>query len=55
LGNALGIAICVYFSSVIAEISLDWAMIFCVGVLWLFGLVYSLSPLSHKSAMPIKL
>jgi predicted MFS family arabinose efflux permease len=55
LGNALGIAICVYFSSVIAEISLDWAMIFCVGVLWLFGLVYYLSPLSHKSAMPIKL
>lgn len=55
LGNALGIAICVYFSSVIAEISLDGAMVFCVVVLWLFGLLYYLSPLAHKSVAQIKL
>ncbi len=55
LGNALGIAVCVYLSSVIAEINLDWAMIFCVGVLWLFGLIYYISPLAHKNATPIQL
>jgi predicted MFS family arabinose efflux permease len=55
LGNAVGIAACVYFSSVIAEFSLDWALIFCVAVLWIFGLVYFLSPLAHKKAIPIEL
>ncbi|MBT5829729.1 MAG: hypothetical protein HOH77_05980, partial [Candidatus Latescibacteria bacterium] len=54
-GNALGIAVCVYFSSVIAETSLDGAMIFCVAVLWLFGLLYYLSPLAHKNVAQIKL
>ena len=53
LGNALGIAACVYLSSFIAEISLDWAMIFCVAVLWLFGLVYYASPLAHKNVTTI--
>ncbi|MGA1195850.1 MAG: MFS transporter [Candidatus Latescibacterota bacterium] len=54
-GNALGIAVCVYLSSVIADMNLDWAMIFCVAVLWLFGLVYYLSPLSRQNAKPIEL
>ena len=55
LGNALGIAVCVYFSSVLADISLNAAMIFCVAVLWIFGLVYYLSPIAGKVARPIEL
>lgn len=55
LGNALGIAFCVYLSSVIAETTLDGAMIFCVAALWLFGLIYYLSPLAHKNATPIQI
>jgi len=55
LGNALGIAVCVYLSSVIADLNLDWAMIFCVAVLWIFGLIYYISPLAHKNVTPLKL
>lgn len=54
-GNAVGIAFCVYISSAIAETSLNGAMIFCVAVLWLFGLLYYISPLAKKHATPITL
>jgi|GEM_PF-5817453 len=55
LGNALGIAACVYISSVLAEINLDIAMFFCVAVLWLFGILYYLSPLARHNISPIEI
>lgn len=53
LGNALGIATCVYISSALAETSLDMAMFFCVAVLWLFGAIYYTSPLARHNISPI--
>lgn len=53
LGNALGIAACVYISSALAETNLNFAMIFCVAVLWFFGLLYYLSPLARRNISQI--
>ncbi|HEX2951345.1 MAG TPA: MFS transporter [Armatimonadota bacterium] len=46
-GNALGTAGCVYLSSLIADHNLRLSLLFCPGVLWLFGLIYFTTRLSH--------
>lgn len=53
LGNAIGIAFCVYISSALADHNLHLAMYFCVFALYLFGLVYYLSPLSTSNVHPV--
>lgn len=50
LGNALGIAVCVYASSVLADRSLVLALLFGPTALWLFGVVYFCSPLSRAAS-----
>ncbi|OPZ22556.1 MAG: hypothetical protein BWZ10_00406 [candidate division BRC1 bacterium ADurb.BinA364] len=50
LGNTLGYSACVAVSSVIADRSLAWAVIFGPLVLWMFGALYFLTRLSHPPA-----
>ncbi|HEX2950100.1 MAG TPA: MFS transporter, partial [Armatimonadota bacterium] len=48
LGDAIGTAGCVYISSLIADFSLPFSLLFCTGVFWLFGLLYFSSRLSRS-------
>jgi fucose permease len=53
LGSSLGIALCVYASSALAEHHLAAALSFGPGVVWIFGVLYFLSPLSRADAITI--
>lgn len=50
LGNALGIALLVWLSSVAADVSPAAGLWVGPGALWLFGLLFFLSPLSQEAA-----
>jgi len=53
LGNALGIALCVWGSSSLAERYPEAALLCGPAALWLFGLLYFLSPLSRPAPLSL--
>ena len=52
LGCALGIALCVYVSSVLADANLQAGMIAGPAALWIFGVLYYLTRLSRPVHLP---
>lgn len=52
VSNVVGISSCVLLSSLIADHSLRWSLLFGPAVLWLFGLIYYTTRLSAREVTP---
>lgn len=50
VANVLGISTCVLLSSLVADLSLRWSLLFGPAVLWLFGALYYSTRLSASAA-----
>ena len=50
LGTSVGVSVCYFISSLIADRSLSWSVVSGPAVLWLFGAIYFASSLSRTPA-----